>query len=152
MEKNMKAVLFCSILATAFAFQAIPAVAQTPTCTLIVHIDGFRNQKGDAGVTLFTSPDGWPEQNDKAFEHGSYPFSGNQATVSLNVPSGRYSIAVLHDENSNHKLDRNFLGFPKEGFGFSNNPKVRLIAPDFDTAAMQVGCPTTEILVHLIYK
>jgi uncharacterized protein (DUF2141 family) len=122
------------------------------TCKLIVHIDGFRNQKGNAGITVFTSPDGWPENNDKAFMHAGHPFTGDKATMDLQLPAGRYAIAVLHDENSNHKLDRNMIGWPKEGFGFSNNPKVNLSAPSFSTAAMQVNCPVTETTIHLIYK
>lgn len=121
-------------------------------CKVLVHIDGFRNQKGDAGVTVFTSADGWPENNNKAFIHEGHPFSGDKTTVELQLPPDRYAIAVLHDENSNHKLDRNMIGWPKEGFGFSNNPKVGLSAPSFDTAAMQVTCPVTETTIHLIYK
>lgn len=144
-----------AFLALSFATFLPAAVSQTPaaqTCKLVVHIDGFRNQKGDAGVTLFTSPDGWPEDNQKAFLHGGHPFSGDKTTVELQIPAGRYAVAVLHDENSNHKLDRNMFGWPKEGFGFSNNPKVGLTAPSFDTAAIKVGCPVTETTIHLIYK
>ena len=123
-----------------------------PTCTLIVHVDGFRNQKGDAGLSLFNSADGWPENNDKSFLHGPHPFTGTATTITLQVPPGRYAIVALHDENSNHKLDRNMFGIPKEGFGFSNNPKVFLSAPSFNTAAIPVTCPTTETTIHLIYK
>jgi uncharacterized protein (DUF2141 family) len=119
---------------------------------LVVHIDGFRNQKGNAGITVFTSPDGWPENNDKSFMHSGHPFTGNKTVTELELPPGRYAIAVLHDENSNHKLDRSLLGIPKEGFGFSNNPKVNLSAPSFDAAAMQVTCPVTETTIHLVYK
>ena len=133
-----------------------PALAhQTPaatTCTLIVHIDGFRNQKGDAGLSIFNSADGWPENNDKSFQHGPHPFNGTSTTITLQVPPGRYAVVALHDENNNHKLDRNMFGIPKEGFGFSNNPKVLLSAPSFDTAAIPVACPTTETTIHLIYK
>jgi uncharacterized protein (DUF2141 family) len=132
-----------------------PAICQSPTadsCKLVVHIQGFRNQKGDAGVTVFKTADGWPEDNDKAFVHNGHPFSGHDTTVELQLPPGRYAIAVLHDENSNHKLDRNMLGWPKEGFGFSNNPKVGLSAPSFDAAAIQVSCPATATTIRLIYK
>ncbi|HEY1581132.1 MAG TPA: DUF2141 domain-containing protein [Terracidiphilus sp.] len=131
------------------------ALCQSPSpesCKLVVHIDGFRNQKGNAGITIFKSPDGWPENNDKAFMHSGRPFTGDQATTELQLPPGRYAIAALHDENSNHKLDRNMIGWPKEGFGFSNNPKVNLSPPSFDTAAMQVTCPVTDTTIHLIYK
>lgn len=124
----------------------------SPTCKVLVHIDGFRNQKGAAGVTVFKSPDGWPENNDKSFFHTGHPFTGDKTTIELQLPAGRYAIAVLHDENSNHKLDRNLFGWPKEGFGFSNNPKVGLSAPSFNTAAMQINCPVTETTIHLIYK
>jgi uncharacterized protein (DUF2141 family) len=117
-----------------------------------VHVDGFRNQKGDAGITVFRSADGWPENNDKAFRHGAFPITGPTATARLELPPGRYAIAAIHDENSNHKLDRNFLHIPKEGFGFANNPKVLLSAPSFDKAAVQVVCPETEISIHLIYR
>lgn len=131
------------------------ALAQSPsnkTCKVLVHIDGFRNQKGNAGVTVFKSPNGWPENNNRSFFHTGNPFTGDKTTVELQLPAGRYAIAVLHDENSNHKLDRNLIGWPKEGFGFSNNPKVGMSAPSFDTAAMQINCPVTETTIHLIYK
>lgn len=148
----MKTILVIGVLASLFAVSTSHALAQSAACTLIVHVDGFRNQKGDLGVTVFNSAEGWPERNDKALQHAGYPFSGDKATVRVQVPPGRYGVAVLHDENSNHKLDRNFIGFPKEGFGFSNNPKVNLSAPNFSAAAFQVACPTTEISIHLIYK
>ena len=150
----------CTTLAAAFLTATLitPRAAlahQTPaaiTCTLVVHIDGFRNEKGDAGLSVFSSSDGWPDNNDKAFAHGPHPFTGTATTIKLQVPPGRYALVAIHDENSNHKLDKNMFGIPKEGFGFSNNPHVVLTAPSFDTAAIPVACPTTETTIHLIYK
>lgn len=126
--------------------------AGKPLCTLQIHVTGFRNEKGKAGGTVFATPDGWPENNSKALVHGGFPIAGNQATEEFQIPPGKYAVAVIHDENGNHKLDRNFLGIPKEGFGFANNPKVLLSAPPFQTAAIQVSCPLTQIEIHLIYK
>lgn len=148
----MKSTFAVLALLACFANAAMAQSTAAGTCKLLVHIDGFRNQKGDAGVTVFQSPEGWPEHNDKAFTHGAHPFSGNKTTVELELPAGRYAIAVIHDENSNHKLDRNMIGIPREGFGFANNPKVSLSAPSFSAAAMQVTCPVTETTIHLIYK
>ncbi|HXS11688.1 MAG TPA: DUF2141 domain-containing protein [Acidobacteriaceae bacterium] len=148
----MKLATFSLTLLFCFSTAALCQSPSAETCKLIVHIDGFRNQKGNAGITVFTSPAGWPENNDKAFIHSGHPFTGDKATFELRLPAGRYAIAALHDENSNHKLDRNMLGWPKEGFGFSNNPKVNLSAPGFNTAAMQITCPVTETTIHLIYK
>ena len=79
------------LLLAALTVAAAPAWAQS-NCTLVIHVDGFRNQKGDVGVSLFTSPDGWPEKNDNAFLHGPHPFSGDKTTVTLEVPAGLRTI------------------------------------------------------------
>ena len=147
------------------AAPAAPATPQAPSpqqspsgqgnggCTLIVHVTGFRSEKGDAGGTIFSSPIGWPEDSAKAFEHGPFPIEGDHATLTFqHVPEGRYGVAVIHDENMNHKLDRNFIGIPKEGFGFANNPHVALSAPSWNASAINVACPTTTTDMKLIYK
>ncbi len=128
------------------------AAGVSGACTLVIHVDGFRSQKGDAGISLFTSSNGWPEDNTKAFYHSPNPFSGTSATITLHVPPGRYAIAALADTNGDHKMDRNFFGIPKKGFGFSTNPRVFISPPSFDKAAIPVACPITETTIHLIYK
>lgn len=121
-------------------------------CTLVIHVTGFRNQKGVAGGTVFKTPDGWPEDNAKSFRRAPFPIVGDHAILTFPLPPGRYGVAVLHDENRNRKLDRNFLGVPKEGFGFANNPHVGMSAPKWQDAAVNVTCPVMEINVRLIYK
>ena len=124
-------------------------------CTLRVHVDGFRNTKGNLGTVVFTTPDGWPENLDKSYRHGPAPIDPSTRTAMAlwpNLPAGDYAVAAIHDENSNHKLDRNLIGIPKEGFGFANNPHVALSAPPFSAAKVHVGCPTTDVTIHLQYK
>jgi uncharacterized protein (DUF2141 family) len=72
--------------------------------------------------------------------------------VMKDLPPGDYGIVVLHDENENMKLDRNIFGFPKEGFGFADNPKVDFRAAPFASAVMHVSCPATDTTIHIIYK
>ena len=123
-------------------------------CTLRIHVDGFHNTRGNLGTIVFASPDGWPEDESKCMRHGPAPIdmSSRTATAEWKLPPGNYGVAAIHDENSNHKLDRNFLGIPKEGFGFANNPHVGLSAPPFQAAVVHVACPVAEITIHLIYK
>lgn len=124
-------------------------------CALRIHVDGFRNTKGNLGTVVFTAPEGWPENLDKSFRHGPAPIDPSNRTATAlwpNLPEGDYAVAAIHDENSNHKLDRNFIGIPKEGFGFANNPRVALSAPPFNAAKVHVGCPATDVTIHLIYK
>lgn len=123
-----------------------------PLCTLKIHVTGFRNDKGKAGGTVFASPDGWPEKTSNAVVHGGFPIENGQATETFQLPAGKYAVAVIHDENGNHKLDRSFLGIPKEGFGFANNPRVFMSPPSFQAASTQVSCPETHLEIRLIYK
>jgi uncharacterized protein (DUF2141 family) len=123
-----------------------------PLCTLQVHVTGFRDDNGTAGGVVFSSPSGWPEDRTKAIAQGGFPIADNQAEEIFKLSPGRYGVVVIHDENSNMKLDRNFFGVPKEGFGFSSNPRVVLSAPSFQAASLSVKCPTTEIGIRLIYK
>jgi uncharacterized protein (DUF2141 family) len=123
-----------------------------PLCTLQVHVTGFRDNNGTAGGVVFSSASGWPDNRAKAIVQGGFPIADHQAVQSFQVPPGQYAVVVIHDENSNMKLDRNFLGIPKEGFGFSNNPRVILSAPSFQSAAAPVTCPATQLAIRLIYK
>jgi len=144
-------------LAPAIALMlAVSASAQgtTPSCTLRIHVDGFRNTKGNLGTVVFASPDGWPEDLSKSFRHGPAPIdkSTRTAVAEWQVPPGDYGVAAIHDENSNHALDRNIFGIPKEGFGFANNPRIRFGPASFRAAMVRVTCPATDIVIHLIYK
>jgi uncharacterized protein (DUF2141 family) len=133
--------------------------AQSPqnaptTCTLRIHVVGFRNTRGNLGTILFTSRDGWPEDKRKSFRRGPAPIDGQTRTAVAvwPLPPGDYGVAAIHDENSNAKLDRNMIGIPKEGFGFANNPHVGFSAPPFEQAVVHLGCPVTDITIHLQYR
>ena len=124
-------------------------------CTLRIHVDGLRNSTGVVGAAIFKTRDGWPEDMSKTVHHWPTPIApgAREATAVMeNLPPGDYSVVAIHDENKNRKLDRNFIGIPKEGFGFANNPHVGLSPPSFDAARVHVTCPVTEIDIHVIYK
>lgn len=136
---------------------ALPVCAQSASsgCELRIHVDGFRNTRGNLGTAIFAQPAGWPEDMSRAYRHGPAPIDPATRTavaVWKDLPQGDYAVVAIHDENSNHKLDRNIFGIPKEGFGFANNPRVVLSAPSFQTARVHVACPATDITIHLQYK
>jgi uncharacterized protein (DUF2141 family) len=45
---------------------------------------------------------------------------------------GQYAFALFQDMDNDGKISRNFLGIPKDPYGFSNNFKPRLKAPSFN--------------------
>ena len=57
----------------------------------------------------------------------------NHCTIVIDsLASGTYSIRFFHDENSNDKLDVNWLGIPVEGYGFSNNASATFGTPSIE--------------------
>src|SRR5262245_66614833 len=99
--------------------------------TLTIAVDGVANSKGMVGVLVFNSPAGWPEHVSAALRSKAVaPQEGLTELAITGLPTGDYAVVVLHDENKNKKLDRDWLGKPTEQWGMSNNPEYFLSAPD----------------------
>ena len=50
-----------------------------------------------------------------------------------------YAFTFFHDLNKNKKLDTNFLGIPKEPYGFSNEKKGRFGPPKFKEVSFKLN-------------
>jgi len=61
------------------------------------------------------------------------------------------AVSVFHDENGNGKLDRNFIGMPKEGVGASNDAVGTLGPPKFDDARFSYKGGAQSLTIHLRY-
>ena len=55
--------------------------------------------------------------------------SNGTLVVEVKLEPGKYGISLMDDENFNGKMDYNFIGIPKEGFGFSNYYHTGLTKP-----------------------
>ena len=66
------------------------------------------------------------------------------------MPVGTYAVLVMHDENANGKLDT-MLGIPKEGFGFSGNPKIRMGPPKAHNVRFELAPGEVEQRVKMKY-
>ncbi len=77
-----------------------------------------------------------------AGEGGVVHFSG--------IAPGSYALAVIHDEDGDGRLDK-FMMVPREGFGFSRNPHLRMGPPTFDEVRFPVGNGSVEQTVRLRY-
>jgi uncharacterized protein (DUF2141 family) len=114
---------------------AAPAQAEPGVVT--VTISGVRSNAGHVLVAIC----------DRAtFLQPTCRYAGKAAatpgTVTVRVtgvPPGVYAAQAFQDENDNGKIDRNFLGIPREGLGFSNDAKMRFGPPSFDDAAFTLG-------------
>jgi len=76
--------------------------------------------------------------------------NGSSTITFKNIPSGKYAINILHDENKNGKIDKGFI-LPIEGIGFSNFQSIGLTnRPNFSKASFELNENKT-INVKVIY-
>ena len=64
--------------------------------------------------------------------------SNGTLLVEVKLEPGKYGISLMDDENFNGKMDYNFIGIPKEGFGFSNYYHTGLTKPKLKSFAFEV--------------
>ena len=131
-----------------------PSAQTAETATLTVRVTGARNNKGRIGVTLFRNAQGFPDDASQAFRQQSVDIDAKTMSAQLtfkDLPQGTYAVSVLHDENGNGKMDKNFVGIPKEGYGASNNPKKKRRTPTFDEAKFSLTGSEQSIEITLIY-
>ena len=136
----MRFISFCAVLALA-AVLAVSAQQAAPAAgyTLTIYADGVDDKGGNVGALVFNSPNGWAEDRTVALKDITVP--AQQGTVKITVPglpTGEYAVALVHDVNKNHKLDRNFVGQPKEQWGLSNDPHAVIKTPSYKSCTFQL--------------
>jgi uncharacterized protein (DUF2141 family) len=136
-------------------FANLPALvfAQSPCPGIHVKILNIRNSTETVACALFESPEGFPDE----YLH----FATNIMIIKIrksqarcdfeDIPPGTYAMAVVHDENMNGKLDANWMGIPKEGYGFSNNAKALLSTPSFTKASFTYDGQNVDLTMSLHY-
>jgi uncharacterized protein (DUF2141 family) len=128
------------------------APASVPTGSIRVRIDNLRNTSGMLGIALYTTKKGFPDKPELAFSTTSLPANDGQCeAVFDNIPYGTYAVSVLHDENGNRKMDKTFIGMPREGFGTSNNPKINYGPPEFIESQFILDCKVVDLKIAMNY-
>ena len=133
-------------LSLATLYSAPAAIADTLTVTVNniekageIHVAVYDNAEAfeaDRGEKGGAAP-GITEGTIEMVEPGS-------VTYVYELPPGTYAIGIFHDVNLNNKMDNNFLGIPKEQYGFSNNARAFLGPPAFEVAAFELQGETTQ--------
>ena len=90
--------------------------------------DVFENDNGEKGGKAKGIIDGVIEE----VAPGSVKYT-------FNLPEGVYAIGIFVDVNRNNRMDRNFIGIPKEQYGFSNDARGSFGPPSFAEASFAVS-------------
>ena len=115
---------------------------------IVATVTNLENNNGVCKTCLFTNASSFAGKG-PAFKCAELKIQNKKAVVVFDaVPAGVYAIAVFHDENNNNKMDKNFLGIPKEGYGASKNKLPFASAPAFDDNSFEVF-PGNTIDIHI---
>lgn len=118
-----------------------------------LEVQGLRSGKGNLFVRIYkASARDWLKSKRYLLRIDARPRAGGM-TVCVPVPaSGRYAIAVQHDENGNRETD-----FSTDGAGLSNNPEIGSFLgiprpPGVEKAAFSAGSGITPLSVTMRYR
>ena len=75
---------------------------------------------------------------------GAPAHAGAVVVTVADVPAGRYALMAFADANANGVLDKNMLGVPKEGFGFSNDATRRFPAAPLFRPQRSITVPSAR--------
>ena len=115
--------------------------AEASLVTVIVKVAGFKGIEGQALITLYDSEQNWLKVP-KAVQVVRAKITAPALTIELKgVKPGVYAVSVIHDANSNNKLDMRWLPWPKplEGVAVSNDPDNKAGPPKWETAKFAVS-------------
>lgn len=91
-------------------------ISQQPNIISIkVEIEGIRNEKGCVMLQVL-------DEMQNVAAQAKAKITGDRCIMVIDsLKAGTYAIQYFHDENISGKMEKNSLGIPVEGWGFSNN-------------------------------
>jgi len=108
---------------------------------------------GQVGCALFKGKDGYPMKTEQAYERQYAKIEDGRATCRFEgLPAASYALSVMHDEDGDGELDKNFLGAPAEGWGTSNDAPPRTFGPpSWDDAKIDFDGTTFSQRIRIRY-
>lgn len=106
---------------------------------ITINIIGFNNDNGLIMLAMSNSKEKWNSNKDP-FKSAKIKIQNKKTSTTFNeIPEGLYAVKVFHDVNENEVLDTNFLGIPKEAYGFSNNARGSFGPAEWEDANFQLS-------------
>ncbi len=136
------------LMTTLGSISMILAFSQTAAAAdLTVNIGDITKGKGHVMVAVYAGEEDFTKGK-SVFASKVKANNEQEQVIFKDLPDGEYAIKMYQDENSNQKLDFNFIGIPKEGYGFSNNVG-KFGPPEYHEAKFLVA-NSTVISVELL--
>lgn len=126
------------------------SVAQEVATT--IKITDIRSTKGQIIISAFKDgKDFEKEQPFKNFTFDKETLVNGTLIVDIKLAPGTYGLTLVDDENSNGKMEKNMIGIPKEGFGFSNFFLTKMKKPVFDDFKVDLKANQNNVDIKVKY-
>ncbi len=100
-------------------------------------VNNIEEIKGRILIGIFEKEEDYPKE-DRMFRALAITVDANAVSGSVRLPKGEYAVALFHDENDDEICNTNWIGIPREAFGFSNNIRPFFSLPAFDKVKVNV--------------
>jgi uncharacterized protein (DUF2141 family) len=143
-------ILYTLLLCASHSYSLLAQSAETGT--LEIRFNGIKTEEGAMAVGINTSSEGWPKKAQIQLQLPKKNMKDGVFVVQIpELPFGTLAISVLDDVNDNVKMDQT-LGIPKEGFGFSNDAKIRFLSPPkYESCTFEFTGSMQQISIKLEY-
>lgn len=134
------------LIITSFSNQA------EKTFSLTVNVEKLRNSEGIVQFVLYNKEGSITDENfKKCYKIVKANIVNGSSTITFHgIPSGKYAVNILHDENNNGIIDKGFI-LPKEGIGFSNFQTIGMTNKQtFSKASFNLNS-AMNIKINIIY-
>ena len=131
----------------ALAASIAASALSTQAADLTVEVRGVKQMQGAVVVAVYDNAETWLKRPRKAIK-----VEASSATVTVTfkgLTEGDLALSTFHDTNGNGKLDTNFIGIPREPYGFSNDATGSMGPPSFDKAKFALPSQGARIAVTL---
>ncbi|MBV1911011.1 MAG: DUF2141 domain-containing protein [Kangiellaceae bacterium] len=103
-----------------------------------IQVKNVKINKGAISCSLYNQAKGFPKEEAAVAQQRVDANVDSVSCIFNHLIPGIYAVSVMHDLNDNHKMDKNFIGAPKEDWGVSNNVRPTLRAPTFEEASFEL--------------
>ena len=132
--QQMKTVVITFILLLSGVSTLFAQKNETATVTIEIIITKYN--KGAIFLAMYDSEESYMEDT---YRTANVKVVNNKATIIFeDVAKGVYAFSLFHDLNENKKLDTNFLGIPKEPYGFSKGEKGSFGPPKYEEVKFSI--------------
>ncbi|MFP4458437.1 MAG: DUF2141 domain-containing protein [Candidatus Zixiibacteriota bacterium] len=145
MKGTMKIFIYISIILI-----TLPVFAED-SGEIIIKVENIKEEKGKIYCSIHDKAKGFPRDAESQMEGEIVEVNDvDSVYVSFEkIPYGKYAISLFHDSNDNGKMDYNLFGIPKEGYGMSNNPEIKMSVPSFEECSFELETRKHQITVRL---